>query len=288
MTKGDTAVAPTIEKGIKFRLILLLAVLTLCAFAAGSLLSWPLGVGLVLVAGAGLALSPAWSLALGLAVSLGTALLWSRELLPGTGGRLTIVEGLGLVVAALVPRLVSEVMGQARTAQHLVLEQGRLLGQQAELHPVTGLPGPGLAQMFMTVLQAEYQRSGGQGAALAVWIKDLPVARQLYEPQDVALMLQRARDAVRSELRASDWLFQLRDDLFLVFANVGHEPDGHLVMARRVAARVGRVHRVSMQTQVLLVPPGMAFPVMLQQLIEDTPPVVPAELAQPASVTPAP
>ncbi|MFC4638432.1 hypothetical protein [Deinococcus hohokamensis] len=287
MTKGDSAVAPTIEKSIKLRLILLLAAVAACAFAASSFVTWPLAVGVLLLAATGLVLSPAWSLGLGLTVALVAALLWSQGLFPGAAGPLDAPTVLWLLVAGLLPRLVCEVMGQARTAQQLVLEQGRLLGQQADLHAITGLPGPGLAQMFMTVLQAEYQRSGGQGAALAVWVKDLPVARQLYEPQEVALTLQRARDAVRSELRASDWLFQLRDDLFLVFANVGHEPDGHLIMARRVAGRVGRVNRISMQTQVMLVPPGMAFPVMLRQLLEETPPVTPAE-PSPASLTPAP
>ncbi|MFC4425185.1 hypothetical protein [Deinococcus navajonensis] len=287
MTRGDFAVVPTIDKGIKLRLTLLLVVLAACAFMAGSFLVWPLGVGLLL-ASAGLVLSPAWSLMSGLALAATGVGLWAQGLLPGVHGPLNAPEVLWLLAMGLLPRLVSEVMGQARIAQQLVVEQGRLLGQQADLHAVTGLPGPGLAQMFMTVLQAEYQRSGGQGAALAVWVKDLQVARQLYEPQEVALTLQRARDAVRSELRASDWLFQLRDDLFLVFANVGHEPDGHHIMARRVAARVGRVNRVTMQTQVMLVPPGMAFPVMLQQLLEDTPPVLGSVASEPASLTTAP
>ncbi|GGK16615.1 hypothetical protein GCM10008955_07520 [Deinococcus malanensis] len=278
----------TVEKSIKLRLLVLVALLGSCAFVAGSVLGWPLGLGLIVAAGAGVLLSPSWSLALGLVLAFVTAVAWQSGSLPVPEGA-SGTHWLWLIGAALLPRLGSEVAHQARGAQAMITQQAQLLTRQTELHPVTELPGPGLAQMFVGVLQAEYQRSGGQGAAMAVRITDLPVARQLYDPTEVATTLRRARDAVRGELRASDWMFQLTDELFLVIANVGHEPDGHLAMARRVAAKVNRVHRITMQTQVMLLPNDMAFPAMLDHLLGKTPFVPPAdESVQTITTTPLP
>lgn len=261
----------TVEKSIKLRLLVLVVLLSSCAFVAGSVLGWPLGLGLLVAVGAGVLLSPGWSLALGLILGLVTAVAWQSGSLPVPESAAPGLNWLWLLGAALLPRLSSEVTHQARTAQYMIGQQAQLLSQQTELHAITELPGPGLAQMFVGVLQAEYQRSGGQGAAMAVRITDLSVARQLYDPAEVATTLRRARDAVRGELRASDWMFQLTDELFLVIANVGHEPDGHLSMARRVAAKVNRVHRITMQTQVMLLPNDMAFPAMLEHLLGKTP-----------------
>lgn len=273
----------TVEKSIRLPLLLLVILLSSCAFVAGAVLGWPLGLGLLVAVGAGALLSPSWSLALGLVLGIVTAAAWQSGTLQVSEAAAPGLNWLWLVGAAGLPRLSSEVAYQARTAQSMINQQAQLLTQQTELHAVTDLPGAGLAQMFVGVLQAEYQRSGGQGAAMAVRITDLPVARQLYGSDEVATTLRRARDAVRGELRASDWLFQLTDELFLVIANVGQEPDGHISMARRVAAKVNRVHRITMQTQVMVLPNNMAFPAMLDHLLSKTPFIPPAD--EPVQVT---
>lgn len=274
----------TLPGKIRPRLLLLLAVLGGGAAAAGSLTAWPAHLVLLLLSLAGAWLSAGWALLLGVGLAGVAALAWQGAL-PGLAAPAWSAPagGLWLLGLAVLPRLISELLRPVHVAQRQLAEQERLLQQQAELHPLTGLPGRGLAGMVLGMLQAEYHRSGGQGAAMAVTITDLHVARQVYDGEEVSNIIRRVHEALRGELRASDWIFQLTDDRFLVLANVGDEAQGHLVMAQRVAQRLARVQRVTLQTQVTLLPEGAELAPTLERLLSQPPlAAAPRPLSEPS------
>lgn len=230
-------------------LLVLLALLGLCGFellAPADRSLWLLTAGVV---GAGAFLRPPVAAALGwLLVPVLAAYLLVNTTLSASNG----AGWLTLMILPWLPVLMSNVVGHIREADLLSGRQAQLLAEEVQLHPLTELPGLGLARQFLSTIRAAHRRVEHHTALLEVRVSNLPLLHTLYPPEEARSILTELRDVLSQELRGSDWLFHLTDDRFLIMADIGTSLQGAQVLTCRIGQRLLGIKRAELSLRSLL------------------------------------
>ncbi|UBV45002.1 hypothetical protein LAJ19_17900 (plasmid) [Deinococcus taeanensis] len=260
--------------------------LTIFALLTGAalMLAWPasstLAALLVALTAAGPWLPWTWSWLAGVVV----AGLWTVTRLDAGAADLTTFGGAALLLlAAWTAR---QVILPAVGAHRMLRAQGALLSGSSAEHPVTGLPNLALARLSHRMLRASYVRRGTAGTLLGVTVLNHEPLAAMLEPGELDAAQRRLSDQLLTQLRASDWVFHVQEDRFLVYAET--EPGHELALARRVAGQL-HVPRLEICVQINPLAETASFEEAMDTLFASAP--VTAELpanGSPPTVPPQP
>ncbi|MBB6100151.1 GGDEF domain-containing protein [Deinobacterium chartae] len=164
-----------------------------------------------------------------------------------------------LLVIPWLPVLASNVQAALLNLESRGERAEKLLEAHLSVHPVTGLPGEGLAVQLFSTLQATLQRLNHGGAVYRLQLTNLALVRELNEPAEVEETLRATAQALRDTARASDWLFHTTDDTFVLLADLGDQvsPEaGAFVLSQRLHRAVTDLKRVEVDVRYALIEPG--------------------------------
>lgn len=144
-------------------------------------------------------------------------------------------SGSGWIVLFVLPWLplaASNVTAQVAALSEQLRLHHALRAAEVEPNVHTGLPGLGIARLCFPAVRAAHARARHASGLVLLTCANLELIRELADEHEYRELLTKAAQAVRETLRGSDWLFHVRDDQFLVIADLGEQTDPAALLSR--------------------------------------------------------